>query len=113
MGRPIARGIRWSELARRISLPPDDEQVMPNRGAPLTKAEVARIKAWIDGGATDGFLLGPSTLPGELDDFVTMVVPELQRRGVFRDDYEGKTLREIMGLPRPPHPAALAKAKAG
>ncbi len=40
-------------------------------------------------------------LPGGLDDFVNKVVPELQRRGLFRHDYEGKTLRENRDLPRP------------
>ena len=40
-------------------------------------------------------------LPGGLDDFVNKVVPELQRRGLFRTEYEGKTLRENLGLPRP------------
>jgi alkanesulfonate monooxygenase len=40
-------------------------------------------------------------LPGGLDDFVDKVVPELQRRGLFRRDYEGSTLRENLGLPRP------------
>ena len=40
-------------------------------------------------------------LPGGLDDFCTQVVPELQRRGLFRREYEGKTLRENLGLPRP------------
>ena len=40
-------------------------------------------------------------LPGGLDDFVDRVVPELQRRGIFRREYEGKTLRENLGLPRP------------
>ena len=40
-------------------------------------------------------------LPGGLDDFVEQVVPELQRRGIFRREYEGKTLRENLGLPRP------------
>jgi hypothetical protein len=40
-------------------------------------------------------------LPGGLDDFVTRVVPELQRRSLFRRDYDGKTLRENLGLPRP------------
>ena len=43
----------------------------------------------------------PIYLPGGLDDFCTQVVPELQRRGIFRSDYEGKTLRENLGLPRP------------
>ena len=40
-------------------------------------------------------------LPAGLDDFVERVVPELQRRGLFREDYEGVTLRENLGLPRP------------
>ena len=40
-------------------------------------------------------------LPEGLDDFVDRVVPELQRRGMFRREYEGKTLRENLGLPRP------------
>ena len=41
------------------------------------------------------------TCPGGLDDFVDQVVPELQHRGLFRREYEGKTLRENLGLPRP------------
>jgi hypothetical protein len=40
-------------------------------------------------------------LPAGLDDFVELVVPELQRRGLFRREYEGATLRENLGLPRP------------
>jgi alkanesulfonate monooxygenase len=40
-------------------------------------------------------------LPAGLDDFVDRVVPELQRRGLFRREYEGRTLRENLGLPRP------------
>ncbi len=40
-------------------------------------------------------------VPGGLDDFVDLVVPELQRRGIFRREYEGKTRRENLGLPRP------------
>ena len=40
-------------------------------------------------------------VPGGLDNFVEQVVPELQRRGLFRREYEGKTLRENLGLPRP------------
>ena len=56
-------------------------------------------------------------LPEGLDDFVDRVVPELQRRGIFRSEYEGTTLRENLGLPRPanrnfprPGPALGAKA---
>ncbi|GJE59172.1 LLM class flavin-dependent oxidoreductase [Methylobacterium trifolii] len=51
----------------------------------------------------DGFNIMPPTLPGGLDDFATLVIPELQRRGLFRTAYEGRTLRENLGLRRPAH----------
>ncbi|MHC2002561.1 LLM class flavin-dependent oxidoreductase [Methylobacterium sp. CM6241] len=51
----------------------------------------------------DGFNIMPPTLPGGLDDFATLVIPELQRRGLFRTEYEGTTLRENLGLARPHH----------
>ena len=60
--------------------------------------------------AADGYNIMPATLPGGLDDFVELVIPELQRRGVFRTKYEGATLRENLGLRRPPHPAASPRA---
>lgn len=69
---------------------------------------------WVESGATDGFLIAPAYFPASLEDFTSQVVPELQRRGLFRTEYEGKTLRENMGLPRPEHPAATAQVpKAG
>ena len=43
----------------------------------------------------------PPWLPGGLDEFVDLVIPELQRRGLFRTEYEASTLRENLGLPRP------------
>lgn len=60
-----------------------------------------RIQEWVEAGAADGFNVGPQTLPGGLADFVDLVVPELQRRGLFRTEYEGRTLRENLGLPVP------------
>jgi alkanesulfonate monooxygenase len=51
--------------------------------------------------ACDGFIIMFPYLPEGLDDFVNKVVPELQRRGIFRREYEGRTLRENLGLPRP------------
>ena len=51
--------------------------------------------------ACDGFNIMFPYVPGGLDDFVDQVVPELQRRRLFRREYEGKTLRENLGLPRP------------
>ena len=56
---------------------------------------------WFSTGAADGFNIMGATLPGGLADFVDHVVPELQRRGLFRTAYEGATLRENLGLPRP------------
>ena len=47
--------------------------------------------------ASDGFTIQFPYLPGGLDDFCKQVVPELQRRGLFRREYEGKTLRENLG----------------
>lgn len=67
-----------------------------------TAAQVAdELQARFEGGAADGFNVMPSYFPGELDAFATLVVPELQRRGLFRREYEGRTLRHHLGLKRP------------
>ncbi|WP_428483241.1 LLM class flavin-dependent oxidoreductase [Rhodopila sp.] len=68
-------------------------------GTPSQIADV--MEHWFRNGAADGFNVMPAFLPGSLDDFVDMVIPELQRRGLFRTEYEGKTLRENLGLPKP------------
>ena len=56
---------------------------------------------WFARGAADGFNIMFPELEGSVDDFVSTVVPELQRRGLFRREYNGTTLREHLGLPRP------------
>jgi FMN-dependent oxidoreductase (nitrilotriacetate monooxygenase family) len=64
-----------------------------------TPADIADdMQALFEAGACDGFNITPATLPGGGEDFVAMVVPELQRRGLFRTAYEGRTLRENLGL---------------
>jgi alkanesulfonate monooxygenase len=68
-------------------------------GTPKTIAD--EMEEWLMTEACDGFTIMFPYLPGGLDDFVDRVVPELQRRGLFRRDYEGTTLRENLGLPRP------------
>jgi alkanesulfonate monooxygenase len=69
-----------------------------------TPAEIAdQMQAWLEAEACDGFNVMFPYLPAGLDDVVNLVVPELQRRGLFRQDYEGTTLREHLGLPRPPN----------
>jgi len=59
------------------------------------------MEEWLHGFGCDGFNVMFPYLPGGLEDIVDKVVPELQRRGLFRKRYEGRTLRENLGLPRP------------
>ena len=68
-------------------------------GTPATIAD--GMEEWLAGEGSDGFNVMFPYLPGGLDDFVERVVPELQRRGIFRRAYEGATLRENLGLRRP------------
>ena len=73
-----------------------------------------QMEQWLMTEASDGFTVQFPYLPGGLTDFCDKVIPELQRRGLFRKDYEGKTLRENLGLPRPENrffarPAAAAE----
>jgi FMN-dependent oxidoreductase (nitrilotriacetate monooxygenase family) len=67
-----------------------------------TATDVAdQMEEWFDSDACDGFVIAATHVPGAYEDMVRMVVPELQRRGVFRDRYTGSTLREHLGLARP------------
>jgi FMN-dependent oxidoreductase (nitrilotriacetate monooxygenase family) len=80
-------------------------QMVQNRGhwrVVGTPAEVATVmQRWFDGEACDGFNILAPFHPGGLSEFVEGVVPELQRRGIFRDEYSGFTLRDHLGLGRP------------
>lgn len=60
-----------------------------------------QLEDWFKSGACDGFVVAATHMPAAYADFVREVVPELQRRGLFREDYEGATLRENLGLKRP------------
>ncbi|MCB5188676.1 LLM class flavin-dependent oxidoreductase [Methylobacillus caricis] len=68
-------------------------------GTPDTVAD--KIQEWFEQGAADGFNVMAPWLPGGLRDFTELVVPELQRRGIFRTQYQGSTLREHLGLEKP------------
>jgi FMN-dependent oxidoreductase (nitrilotriacetate monooxygenase family) len=68
-------------------------------GTPEQLADL--MERWLREGGCDGFNIMPPYFPDQLSVFVEQVVPELQRRGLFRTDYEGSTLREHMGLARP------------
>ncbi|MCS0503167.1 LLM class flavin-dependent oxidoreductase [Ancylobacter mangrovi] len=78
-----------------------------------TPSQVADLmEEWIGAGACDGFMLSPLSLPACLEEFVAQVIPELQRRGLFRTEYEGRTLREHLGLKRPENRSVPALADA-
>ncbi|MCA1452990.1 LLM class flavin-dependent oxidoreductase [Bradyrhizobium sp. BRP22] len=62
---------------------------------------VDQMEAWFQNYGVDGYLIQPPVLPAGLDEFVDQVIPELQNRGLFRDEYAGRTLRENLGLKRP------------
>jgi FMN-dependent oxidoreductase (nitrilotriacetate monooxygenase family) len=79
-------------------------------GSPARVADV--IEEWFTEGGADGFNVVPPLLPGGFEDFVELVVPELQRRGVFHRDYSGATYRENLGLARPSNPGRRHAARA-
>lgn len=68
-------------------------------GTPTQVAD--QMEEWFTARACDGFVLAATHTPGAYEDFVRMVVPELQRRGLYQTDYRGTTLRENLGLPMP------------
>lgn len=96
-------------MARRegLTIRQTYERVLPSLGHPVfkgTAADVAdQMEDWFRGGACDGFMVSAPVMPRSLVAFVDLVVPELQRRGLYRMRY-GRTLRETMGLPIPAAP---------
>ncbi|WP_342406512.1 LLM class flavin-dependent oxidoreductase [Brevibacillus sp. FSL K6-2834] len=76
----------------------------PRKGFIGTPEQVAdEIQEWFEAGAADGFMIGSAVVPVGLDDFVELVVPILQQRGLFRTEYEHDTLRGNLGIPVPPN----------
>jgi len=97
--RVVARARRDSLTVRQLAQIAGSYGGLAMVGTP--KTIVDQMEEWFFGEACDGFNIMFPWVPGGLDDFVDRVVPELQRRGLFRREYEGKTLRENLGLPRP------------
>ena len=71
-------------------------------GSPIEVVDM--MERWVAGGACDGFNIMPPVFPSSLHEFVELVIPELQRRGLFRTSYSGTTLRENLDLVRPAWP---------
>jgi len=80
-------------------------------GTPESIAD--QLEHWFTTGAADGFNVLAPTLPHGLQDFAELVIPELRRRGLFRTDYEGRTLRDHLGLARPAHPGSRMSSGPG
>lgn len=70
------------------------------RGTPVQIADT--MQDWFDAHACDGFIMQPATMPGDLDETIALLIPELRHRGLVREGYAGSTLRENLGLKRPP-----------
>lgn len=106
----IAQGLTLGEVARRYN-----RSRTAIVGTPVQVAD--HLQTWFESGASDGFMLSGMWNPGNLEDFVDLVIPELQRRGIARTEYAGRTLRENLGFVRPDnrHVAAtqLAPTAAG
>ena len=66
-----------------------------------TEKVADELALWVDNDAADGFILLPPTVSDSIDDYAELLVPELQRRGMFRKSYPGTTLRDTLGLERP------------
>ena len=97
--RAIALGKRDNLTVRQLAQRLGGFAGLAMVGTPKTIAD--QMEEWLETRGSDGFTIQFPHLPGGLDDFVERVIPELQRRGLFRREYEGKTLRENLGLPRP------------
>jgi hypothetical protein len=69
------------------------------------------IDLWADA-TVDGYTLQPPRAPDDIEEFVDKVIPILQDRGVYRREYEGKTVRDRYGLPYPQDPARAGDASA-
>jgi FMN-dependent oxidoreductase (nitrilotriacetate monooxygenase family) len=89
-------GVPLRELGRRYGVGRTAD------GFTGTAKDIAdHMESWLAAGACDGFMLQVPYVPGGLDEFTRLVVPELQRRGLFRKQYSGTTLRDHLNLPRP------------
>ena len=97
--RTIALGKRENLTVRQLAQRLGGYAGLAMVGTPAMIAD--EMEEWLVTEGSDGFNVMFPYLPGGLDDFVDQVVPELQRRGLFRREYEGKTLRENLGLSRP------------
>ena len=90
-------GLSLAQLGKRYATGPLRDFIGSGRDV------AARMTEWFEAGACDGFMVQIPFIPGGAEDFIADVIPELQHRGHFRQDYDGTTLRSHLGLARPPN----------
>jgi N-acetyl-S-(2-succino)cysteine monooxygenase len=104
-GQTSARNVRNWARTEGLTIRQLYERFAGARGNRTLKGTPAQIaddmQTWFENRAVDGFLIQPPHLPAGLNEFVDLVIPELQSRGLFRTEYEGPTLRDNLGLRRP------------
>ena len=112
-GTAIGRSVQAMAAREGLTVRQTYQRILPSMGGNVLKGDPKQVadglEAWYTGKACDGFVLTMPVQPRSLRDFVDLVVPELQRRGLFRTEYAGATLRANMGLPIPPDPFATAR----
>ncbi|BAO91475.1 LLM class flavin-dependent oxidoreductase [Caballeronia cordobensis] len=94
------------QLYQRIAGARGHQQVV---GTPASIAD--QLQQWFEEGGADGFNIMAPWFPGGLEEFIALVLPELRRRGLFRTEYTGRTLREHLGLRRPAHAKSASLAR--
>jgi FMN-dependent oxidoreductase (nitrilotriacetate monooxygenase family) len=107
-GTAIGRSVLALAKREGLTVRQTYERILPSMGGNMVKGDAKHIadvfEDWYASKACDGFVLSMPVNPRALHDFVDLVIPELQRRGLFRTEYAGTTLRENMGLARPRDP---------
>jgi alkanesulfonate monooxygenase len=112
-GTAIGRSVVAMARREGLTVRQTYERILPSMGGNMVKGDAKHIadtfEDWYGSKACDGFVMSMPTMPMALRTFVETVIPELQRRGLFRKEYSGTTLRENMGLRIPPDPFAVTR----
>jgi N-acetyl-S-(2-succino)cysteine monooxygenase len=101
----IGRAIIAMAAAEGLTVRQTYRRILPQMAGNLFKGSARQVadvmEEWFTTKACDGFMIAAPVVPTGLERFIRLVVPELRRRGLFRAEYEGRTLRDNLGLPRP------------
>lgn len=101
----IGKGILRVAYEEKLTVRETYKRILPQMGGNMFKGDAKSIadtmEEWFTTKACDGFMIAAPVVPTGLERFIRLVVPELRRRGLFREEYEGTTLRGNLGLKTP------------